>query len=161
MPAPSRRNEKKRCGSQQVQGGASAIPLAQSSSAWSATVTLPAGTAFQYKYIAKDANGNVTWELDPNHGALPTLLHAVNPGAVHLAVVVVMLYAALRIAEAWGLWRAKAWASWLGCIGTAAYLPLDGFALYHHRGWHTWAVVIVNVLVVAILARDLFRRRNG
>ncbi|MBP3984763.1 DUF2127 domain-containing protein [Pseudoxanthomonas helianthi] len=101
------------------------------------------------------------FNLDPNHGALPTLLHAVNPGAVHLAVVVVMLYAALRIAEAWGLWRAKAWASWLGCIGTAAYLPLDGFALYHHRGWHTWAVVIVNVLVVAILARDLFRRRNG
>lgn len=100
------------------------------------------------------------FNLDPNHGALPTLLHAVSPGAVHLAVVVVTLYAALRIAEAWGLWRAKAWASWLGCIGTAAYLPLDVYALYHHPGWHTWAVLIVNVLVVAILARDLLRRRR-
>lgn len=48
---------------------ASAIPLAQNGSQWSATVALPASTAFQYKYIAKDANGNVTWELDPNHSA--------------------------------------------------------------------------------------------
>jgi alpha-amylase len=48
---------------------ASAIPLAQNGSQWSATVDLPASTAFQYKYIAKDANGNVTWELDPNHSA--------------------------------------------------------------------------------------------
>ena len=47
----------------------SAIPLAQNGSQWSGTVTLPASTAFQYKYIAKDANGNVTWELDPNHSA--------------------------------------------------------------------------------------------
>lgn len=100
------------------------------------------------------------FNLDPAHGPLPTLLQAVSPGAVHLAVVVVMLYAVLRIAEAWGLWRAKAWASWLGCIGTAVYLPLDGYALYHHPGWHTWAVLIVNLLVVAILARDLLRRRN-
>lgn len=48
---------------------ASAIPLAQNGSQWSATVGIPASTAIQYKYIAKDANGNVTWELDPNHSA--------------------------------------------------------------------------------------------
>jgi len=47
----------------------SAIPLTQNGSQWSATVTLPASTAFQYKYIAKDATGNITWELDPNHSA--------------------------------------------------------------------------------------------
>jgi alpha-amylase len=48
---------------------ASAIPMAQNGSQWSATVDLPASTAVQYKYIAKDASGNVTWELDPNHSA--------------------------------------------------------------------------------------------
>jgi alpha-amylase len=47
----------------------SAIPMTQNGSQWSATVTLPASTAFQYKYIAKDASGNVTWEPDPNHSA--------------------------------------------------------------------------------------------
>ncbi len=100
------------------------------------------------------------FNLDPNHGALPSLLHAISPGAVHFAVAVVLLYAAWRLLEAWGLWRAKAWASWLGCIGTAAYLPLDLYALYHHHGWHTWAVLLINLLVVAVLARDLVKRRK-
>ena len=100
------------------------------------------------------------FNLDPDHGTLPSLLSAINPGAVHLAVAVVTLYAIWRLVEAWGLWRAKAWASWLGCVGTAAYLPLDLYALYHHPGWHTWAVLAINVAVVAILARDLFKRRH-
>jgi alpha-amylase len=33
---------------------------------WSATVPLPTGTAFQYKYIKKNTDGSVTWESDPN-----------------------------------------------------------------------------------------------
>ena len=99
------------------------------------------------------------FNLDPDHGTLPSLLDAINPGAVHLAVAVVSLYAAWRLVEAWGLWRARAWASWLGCVGTAAYLPLDLYALYYHNGWHTWAVLALNLLVVAVLARDLRKRR--
>lgn len=100
------------------------------------------------------------FNLDPDHGTLPSLLNAINPGAVHLAVAVVTLYAIWRLVEAWGLWRAKAWASWLGCVGTAAYLPLDLYALYNHPGWHTWLVLAINLAVVAILARDLLKRRH-
>ncbi|WP_433174717.1 carbohydrate-binding module family 20 domain-containing protein [Actinoallomurus sp. CA-150999] len=33
---------------------------------WSAAVSLPANTAFQYKYIKKNPDGSVTWESDPN-----------------------------------------------------------------------------------------------
>lgn len=35
---------------------------------WSISVTIPANTAFQYKYIRK-YNGAVTWESDPNRSA--------------------------------------------------------------------------------------------
>lgn len=100
------------------------------------------------------------FHLDTRHGALPSVLNAINPEAVHLAVLVVVLYAIMRLAEAWGLWRARAWASWLGCIGSALYLPLDLYALYYHPGWHTWAVLLVNLAVVYILGRDLRRRRR-
>lgn len=100
------------------------------------------------------------FHLDTHHGTLPSLLNAINPEAVHLAVLVVVLYAIMRLAEAWGLWRARAWASWLGCIGSALYLPLDLYALYHHPGWHTWAVLLINLAVVYILGRDLHRRRR-
>ena len=33
---------------------------------WSVTVGLPAGTAFQYKYLKKETDGSVVWESDPN-----------------------------------------------------------------------------------------------
>ena len=100
------------------------------------------------------------FHLDPEHGPLPALLRMVSPGAVGLAVGVLLFYAVLHVTEAWGLWRAKRWASWLGCIGTAAYLPLDLLALFHHRSWETWSVLAINLLIVAILARDLRKRRR-
>ena len=45
------------------------IPMTQSGSDWTATVDLPASTAFQYKYLEKDASGNVTWEPGANQSA--------------------------------------------------------------------------------------------
>ncbi|MFD0378358.1 carbohydrate-binding module family 20 domain-containing protein [Streptomyces sp. NPDC127112] len=36
---------------------------------WKLDVTLPAGTTFAYKYVRKDASGNVTWESGANRSA--------------------------------------------------------------------------------------------
>ena len=99
------------------------------------------------------------FNLNPVHGTLPSLLDAINPGAVHLAVAVVSLYAVWRLVEAWGLWRDKAWASWLGCIAAAIYLPFDLYALVRHPGWVSVVVLAINVLIVWVLARDLVKRR--
>ena len=100
------------------------------------------------------------FQLDPEHGAMAWLAHAINPDAVHLAAAVAALYGIVHLVEGWGLWRARAWASWLGCIGSAAYLPLDVYALYHHPGWHTWALLVVNLVIVWVLWRDIRRRRS-
>ena len=100
------------------------------------------------------------FNLDPHSGPLPTLLQAINPAAVHFAALVLVMYAAVRLLEAWGLWRAKAWASWLGCIGTALYLPLDLLGIYYHRSVYAWVVLGLNLVVFAVLARDLAMRRK-
>jgi len=68
-------------------------------------------------------------------------------------------YAVLHLIEAWGLWRDKAWASWVGCIAAAIYLPFDIYALVRHPGWVSVAVLAINVLIVWVLARDLVKRR--
>ncbi|OQO04135.1 hypothetical protein B0A48_10745 [Cryoendolithus antarcticus] len=34
---------------------------------WVATVNIPPGTSFQYKYIKFNTDGSVQWEFDPNH----------------------------------------------------------------------------------------------
>ncbi|MFJ3894575.1 carbohydrate-binding module family 20 domain-containing protein [Streptomyces sp. NPDC090083] len=36
---------------------------------WSGAVSVPAGTSFTFKYIKKDASGNVTWESNANRSA--------------------------------------------------------------------------------------------
>lgn len=101
------------------------------------------------------------FQLDPDHGAMAWLAHAINPHAVHLAAGVAALYGVLHLIEGWGLWRARAWASWLGCLTAAAYLPFDIYALLRHPGWLSACVVAINLLVVWVLARDLRKRSQA
>ncbi|AOL21505.1 hypothetical protein BGK55_05235 [Xanthomonas citri pv. malvacearum] len=100
------------------------------------------------------------FNLDPDHGALPSLLKTISPDAVHLAAAAMLAYGLLHVVEAWGLWRAKAWASVLGCLSAAIYLPFDIYAIVRHPGWTAWGVLAINLLVVGVLARDLVRRRR-
>ena len=97
---------------------------------------------------------------DPDHGAMAGMVAQINPDAIHLTIGVLLAYAALRALEAWGLWHHRAWASWLGCISAAIYLPLDVYAIFRHPGWVSALVLAINIAVVAILAQDLRRRRQ-
>jgi uncharacterized membrane protein (DUF2068 family) len=99
--------------------------------------------------------------LDAKHDALVTLSKALNPDSIHLAAGIAAIYGAMRLVEAWGLWRARAWASWLGCIGAAVYLPLELDALLAHPGWLSGAVLAINLWIVWVLARDLAARRRA
>ncbi|RAK79574.1 putative glucan 1,4-alpha-glucosidase [Aspergillus fijiensis CBS 313.89] len=44
----------------------SASQYTSSNNLWYATISLPAGTTFQYKYIRKETDGSIVWESDPN-----------------------------------------------------------------------------------------------
>ena len=99
------------------------------------------------------------FQLDPEHGAMAWLSKSISPGSVHLAAAAVGLYAVLHLIEAWGLWRDRAWASWVGCVAAASYLPFDLWALARHPGWAASAVLGINLVVVWVLARDIAKRR--
>ncbi|GAB1595262.1 DUF2127 domain-containing protein [Lysobacter claricitrinus] len=99
------------------------------------------------------------FELSSTDGPLAWLANAISAGAVHATAAIAAGYGLLHAVEAWGLWRDKAWASWLGCVAAAIYLPFDVYALWHHPGWPAMTLLVVNVVVVYVLARDLFRRR--
>ena len=100
------------------------------------------------------------FQLDPDHGAMAWLAGAINPNGLHLAAGVAALYGVMHLLEGWGLWRAKAWASWLGCITVSLYLPFDLYALVRHPGWLSVVVVAINLLVLWVLARDLVIRHR-
>lgn len=88
------------------------------------------------------------------------LARLVAPETVHVAILLALAYGLMRLVEAWGLWRERAWASWFGALSAAAYLPVEAVTFWRHPHWLTAAVIAINLLVVWILARDLWRRRR-
>jgi uncharacterized membrane protein (DUF2068 family) len=70
-------------------------------------------------------------------------------------------YAAIRFVEAYGLWRRRRWAEWLGCVGAAIYVPLELRHFVNHPGWVSTIVLGTNVVIVLYLAGYLWKGRAG
>jgi uncharacterized membrane protein (DUF2068 family) len=70
------------------------------------------------------------------------------------------LYAALRIAEAYGLWYDREWAEWLGAASGLIYVPFELYALAKGVTPLKLATLGVNLIVVAELSVALWRRRR-
>lgn len=98
--------------------------------------------------------------FDAIHRALSAVAREINPASVHLVVALIVAYGALRLAEGWGLWHAQAWASWLGAVSVALYLPFDVYASVRYPGWIAFAALAINLAVLWILTRDLLVRRK-
>lgn len=79
----------------------------------------------------------------------------------HLTILAAFaaLYAALRLAIGYGLWRLRTWAEWLAALSGAIYIPFEIIAL--SKGVTVLRVVmfLVNVFVVAIMVYALRQRR--
>jgi uncharacterized membrane protein (DUF2068 family) len=69
-------------------------------------------------------------------------------------------YAAIRLTEAYGLWRDKAWAEWLAAVSGAVYLPLELSHLVAHTTAINGLVLVGNVAVVAYMVIRLRRRKH-
>ena len=99
------------------------------------------------------------FHLDARHSVLATFGRHIDAASVHMAAGVAATYGVIHLVEAWGLWRARRWASWLGCLAAALYLPIEFYALIRNPGWPPVAVVLMNLAIVWVLARDLAQRR--
>ena len=77
------------------------------------------------------------------------------------AVLLAWAHAALRFAEAYGLWQDRAWAEWLAALSGGVYLPLELSHLVQHTTAINALVLAGNLLVVAYMALRLWRRRSA
>ncbi|MDB5965638.1 MAG: hypothetical protein JWQ72_2138 [Polaromonas sp.] len=101
------------------------------------------------------------FHLDPEMHYPELLLHYADLlGAIDLRRVapIALAYIAVRLLESWGLWKEKAWAEWLGALGGALYIPLEVAHLVHRTTWINAAVLAANILMVAFLGFQLWRR---
>ena len=72
-------------------------------------------------------------------------------GAAGLAVA----YTTLRWAEAYGLWRQRRWAAWLGAASGGIYVPIEMYELWHRPNATKAVTLAVNLAVIAYLVWTL------
>jgi uncharacterized membrane protein (DUF2068 family) len=70
---------------------------------------------------------------------------------VWVVVSVACGYSGLRFVEAYGLWRARAWAEWVALISGTLYLPVEVRLLVHRVSLLHVAFLVVNLAVVAFM----------
>jgi uncharacterized membrane protein (DUF2068 family) len=68
-----------------------------------------------------------------------------------LFAAIAFLYSSLRFIEAYGLWRARAWAEWFAIISGGAYLPFEIMELVRKPTFIRAGVLIVNAIIVLYL----------
>jgi len=72
-----------------------------------------------------------------------------------------LLYAVIRIAEAYGLWTQQQWAEWFAVLSGAIYLPVELYEVSRELAWPRVTVLVVNLGIVAYLASVLSRSKRA
>lgn len=79
------------------------------------------------------------------------LADSLSNAKVWVIIVTACSYSGLRFAEAYGLWKAKAWAEWIALVSGALYLPFEIRLLAHRLTLFHVGVLIVNLAIVAFM----------
>jgi len=66
-----------------------------------------------------------------------------------------LAYAGVRLAEAWGLWRARPWAAWLGVVTAVIYVPFEIASFSRHPRPVPLIALVINLMVIVVLARAI------
>ena len=92
-----------------------------------------------------DVNESLTWSR-----RFLALLHAADDEK-GLLVLAACAYSALRFLEAWGLWRLRNWARWLGIVSAGIYVPFELYYLFRTPSWTSLSVLSINLAVLWLL----------
>ena len=64
-----------------------------------------------------------------------------------------VVYATIRFAQAYGLWRGRNWAQVLTLVGASLYVPIELIELTQRISWMGLTVLLVNSLILITLWR--------
>ena len=73
----------------------------------------------------------------------------------------VLVYAAVRFAEAYGLWRERRWAEWLAALSGGIYVPVEIYELTRGVSGIKLVALALNLCVVAYMCYLLRRPRTS
>lgn len=90
-----------------------------------------------------------------------TLAARVTDTALWLLAFAAAGYAAVRLAEAYGLWFDRNWASWLGALSGGIYVPIEVYELVEKPSLLRLGLLSANTAIVVYLGYRLWRRRTA
>ncbi|ANW22772.1 hypothetical protein BA953_00335 [Vibrio coralliilyticus] len=96
--------------------------------------------------------------LNPAHHLPGVFIEAMGrfpQGNVQWFMLGTLAYTIIRWVEAYGLWKGLRWTEWLALIGCVIYVPFEVYGLIHHPGIIGAVILIVNLLIIAYIARTL------
>jgi uncharacterized membrane protein (DUF2068 family) len=92
--------------------------------------------------------------ISPDHHFAHLLLRwadTLSNAKIWFVVLIACIYSGLRFAEAYGLWRARAWGEWIALVSGAIYLPFEIRLLAHRVTVFHVSVLLVNLAIVAFM----------
>jgi len=76
-------------------------------------------------------------------------------GRLRALAALAAAYATIRLLEAWGLWRERRWAEWLGAASGGLYVPVEIYELVRRVTSIRLLLLLGNTAVVLFLLRQL------
>ena len=103
------------------------------------------------------------YHLDPQAHYPQLVIETANwiaTSNVYSIFALAVIYAVIRLVEAYGLWKDRAWAEWLAALSGSLYLPLEVNHLILHTSTINACVLVGNIAVVAFMVYRLRKRRH-
>ncbi|MGF1766802.1 DUF2127 domain-containing protein [Enterovibrio makurazakiensis] len=101
--------------------------------------------------------------LNPASEIPSVIMHSVNEiNDKNLTLVALgsVLYASIRLVEAFGLWRGYAWTEWFALASGAVYLPFEIYAVATEGKLLPVIALVVNLVVVGYMSIVIAQRRK-
>jgi uncharacterized membrane protein (DUF2068 family) len=101
--------------------------------------------------------------LNPNGRFITTAIEkasSLSPERIKALSLGSIVYAALFLTEGIGLWLLKRWAEWFTIIITSSLVPVEIYEIHRHPTPLKFAVLVINVVIVAYLIVRI-RRQPG
>ena len=81
----------------------------------------------------------------------------INDTRLWSMAIAAVIYSAVRMIEAVGLWLRKSWAEWFAVLTGGMYIPVEIYEVVHRNTWPRITVLLVNLGIVSYLLFVLVR----
>jgi uncharacterized membrane protein (DUF2068 family) len=84
----------------------------------------------------------------------------IDDSKLRFLAALAFVYAALRLVEAYGLWRMRTWAQWYAIITGAVYVPIELYRVFKHLNLLGVLVLFINIFIVGFMAYHRRHRKS-